>query len=509
MDPEAVKSMVDRALRRLGEEVARYGGRVDKYIGDNVMAVFGAPVAHEDDPERAVRAGLAMQLAMDEINERIAGATDTNFALRVGINSGEVLAGTIGGGYTVIGDAVNVASRLQSAARPGTVTVGEITHRLTRDTIEYTELEPLTLKGKAEPVPAWEAVRVAGQAGRGARPTTPLIGRDDEYAAAALAVRARAARGAAPPGHRASGRRASARPVSCASSARRSASALNRPRCASAHCPAYGSGLAYWALAEVVRGEFEIVDTDDSELAWSKLLRGTEMALSKADTDETPERVAATLARPLGIEPPSEVVDDSVLDGDGPEQVRGRLFSAVRLLIEGAARERPVVFAIEDIHWADEGMLDLLEYLARWVRGPVLIICLARDELLDRRPGWGGGRRNATTIALEPLPPGQRQGPRQRSRPRRRRRGPQRRADEPGRRALGRQPAVRGGDGQPHRRGRIVGDRCAARDRPRGARGPARLARAQGADRWSSTPPSSARSSGRARSPARSAAVTS
>src|SRR5215216_5824441 len=132
LDPEAVKSFVDRALRRLGQEVVRYGGSVDKYIGDNVMAVFGAPVAHEDDPERAVRAGLAMQAAMDEINKDIEAATGVRFSLRVGINSGEVLAGQVGDGYTVIGDVVNVASRLQSAARPGSVTVGETTHRLTR-----------------------------------------------------------------------------------------------------------------------------------------------------------------------------------------------------------------------------------------------------------------------------------------------------------------------------------------------------------------------------------------
>jgi class 3 adenylate cyclase len=137
LDPEAVKSFVDRALRRLGQEVLRYGGSVDKYIGDNVMAVFGAPVAHEDDPERAVRAGLAMQAAMDEINKDIEAATGVRFSLRVGINTGEVLAGQVGDGYTVIGDAVNVASRLQSAARPGSVTVGTTTHRLTRGLIEY------------------------------------------------------------------------------------------------------------------------------------------------------------------------------------------------------------------------------------------------------------------------------------------------------------------------------------------------------------------------------------
>ena len=128
MDPEAVKSLVDRSLRRLGEEVDRYGGSVDKYIGDNVMAVFGAPVAHEDDAERAVRAGLGMQAAMAEMNERLSLSHGVTLALRVGINTGEVVAGAVGDGYTVIGDTVNVAARLQSAAQPGTVTVGERTY---------------------------------------------------------------------------------------------------------------------------------------------------------------------------------------------------------------------------------------------------------------------------------------------------------------------------------------------------------------------------------------------
>ena len=137
MDPEAVKSLVDRSLRRLGEEVDRYGGRVDKYIGDNVMAVFGAPVAHEDDAERAVRAALGMQDAMAEINERLGATHGVNLALRVGVNTGEVVAGAVGDGYTVIGDTVNVAARLQSAAQPGSVTVGERTYRATSQAIEY------------------------------------------------------------------------------------------------------------------------------------------------------------------------------------------------------------------------------------------------------------------------------------------------------------------------------------------------------------------------------------
>ena len=405
LDPEAVKSFVDRALRRLGQEVVRYGGTVDKYIGDNVMAVFGAPVAHEDDPERAVRAGLAMQAAMEEINNDIEAATGSSFSLRVGINSGEVLAGQVGDGYTVIGDVVNVAARLQSAARPGSVTVGETTHRLTRGPIEYDELEPLTLKGKSEPVAAWEAVRllVSGTAARGTRTAAPLIGREDE-SSLLLSLFDRVVREGRPHlvtviGQAGVGKTRLLREFATQLAEREQQAAFRV-----GHCPAYGAGLAYWALGEIIRGQFEIVDTDDSQLAWAKLLHGIEGVNTKLETDEPAERLAATIARPLGIEPPADLATATgVHDTEDPQQMRDRLFSAVRALVEAASRRWPVVIAIEDIHWADEGMLDLIDYMARWIRGPVLIVCLARDELLERRPGWGGGRRNYTTIALEPL----------------------------------------------------------------------------------------------------------
>jgi class 3 adenylate cyclase/tetratricopeptide (TPR) repeat protein/type II secretory pathway predicted ATPase ExeA len=406
LDPEAVKSFVDRALRRLGQEVVRYGGTVDKYIGDNVMAVFGAPVSHEDDPERAVRAGLAMQAAMEEINNDIEAATGSTFSLRVGINSGEVLAGQVGDGYTVIGDVVNVASRLQSAARQGSVTVGQTTHRLTRGPIEYEELEPLSLKGKSEPVPAWEAVRllVSGTAARGSRSTAPLIGRGDE-SSLLISLFDRVVREDRPHlvtviGQAGVGKTRLLREFATQLAEREQQAAFRV-----GHCPAYGAGLAYWALGEIIRGQFEIVDTDDSQLAWAKLLHGIEGVSTKLETDEPAERLAATIARPLGIEPPSDLA--IIHDSEDPQQTRDRLFSAVRSLVEAASRRWPVVIAIEDIHWADEGMLDLIDYMARWIRGPVLIVCLARDELLERRPGWGGGRRNYTTIALEPLTQGE------------------------------------------------------------------------------------------------------
>jgi class 3 adenylate cyclase/tetratricopeptide (TPR) repeat protein len=405
MDPETVKSMVDRALQRLGEEVDRYGGRVDKFIGDNVMAVFGAPVSHEDDPERAVRAGLAMQRAMDEINADIADRADASFLLRVGINSGEVLAGRVGGDYTVMGDPVNVAARLQAAARPGSVTVGEITHRLTQGAIEYEELEPLVLKGKSEPVPAWEAVRVAVETPtRIARASTPLIGREDE-SELLNSIFSRVVREDRPHLVTVMGQAGVGKSRLLRELATQVGAHPEQPLMRVGHCPAYGTGLAYWALGEVIRSQFEIVDTDDSELAWRKLSGGVAGLVSEEVTEEPPERIAALLARPLGIEVPEQVAANLGIDAEDAQGMRDRIFSAVRSLVEGVCRQKPLVLAIEDIHWADEGMLDLIEYLARWVRGPLLLVCLARDELLDRRPGWGGGRRNATTIALDPLEP--------------------------------------------------------------------------------------------------------
>jgi class 3 adenylate cyclase/predicted ATPase len=403
LDPERMKSLVDRALRRLGEEVERHGGAIDKYIGDNVMGVFGAPVAHEDDPERAVRAGLAMQAAMAEINERIAADIGANFALRVGINSGDVLAGRVGDGYTVIGDPVNVAARLQSAARPGSVIVGETTHRLTRAAIEYVELQPLDLKGKSEPVPAWEAVRavVRGGTARQPRSSTPLVGRDDEcdllLSLFDQVVSEQRPHLVTVLGQAGVGKSRLLRELTLRVGERERPVAVRLGT-----CPAYGAGLAYWALGEVVRGTFDIVDTDDVATAWRKLNRGIAELVALSDTEEPPERIATALGRPLGIDPPPKDGADSA-EHEDPQQMRDRLFSAVRTLVEAAGRREPMIFAVEDIHWADEGMLDLIEYLARWTRGPVLLLCLARDELLDRRPGWGGGRINATRMTLEPL----------------------------------------------------------------------------------------------------------
>src|ERR1700704_1237981 len=404
MDPEDVKGLIDRCLRRLGDEVNRYGGTVDKYIGDNVMAIFGAPVTHEDDAERAVRAGLGMQAAMEEINADIAGPYDVSLALRVGVNTGEVIAGAVGESYTVIGDTVNVAARLQAAAQPVSVTVGARTYRATREAIAYEELEPLTLKGKAEPVAAWEATgALASAPSRRALPASeaPLVGRDDELALL-QSIYGRVVREGRPHlvtlvGQAGVGKSRLLREYELALGGTDPVPTFRQGRCLP-----YGSSIVYWALGEVVRAEFSIVDGDSSEAAWEKLRNGISKLLGESEDvpPEARDRRSALIGRLLGIEVP---LDPGAAESLDPARMRESFFSAVRFGIEAMGRRSPLVLAFEDIHWADHGMLDLIEYLAQWVRAPVLVLCLARDELLERRQSWGGGRGRATSISLEPL----------------------------------------------------------------------------------------------------------
>ena len=402
MDPEKVKTLVDGALLRLGQEVARYDGTVDKYIGDNVMALFGAPVAHEDDAERAVRAALGMQDAMAEINERL--PEGVSFALRVGLNTGEVLAGAVGDDYTVVGDTVNVAARLQTAARPGTVTVGERTMKATVEAVRYERLEPLTLKGKAEPVPAWEAVGVIAE--HAVRRTTigkeaPLVGRDYEIGTLE-SLYERVVRERRPHLVTLIGEAGVGKSRLLTEFERRLGDRPQAPVLRTGRCLPYGSGIVFWALGEVLRDECGIVEADSSEAAWRKLASYVEQALAEGSeqASESPERRAAVIGRSLGLDVPEEI---GQIDAEDPERVRDSFFSALRSLIEAMATRRPVVLAFEDIHWADEGMLDVIEHLAQWVRAPLVVLALTRDELLERRPSWGGARRNATQLFLEPL----------------------------------------------------------------------------------------------------------
>jgi class 3 adenylate cyclase/tetratricopeptide (TPR) repeat protein len=397
LDPETVKSLVDRALLRLGHEVERYGGTVDKYIGDNVMAIFGAPVAHEDDAERAVRAGLGMQAAMAEVNDGLPDGA--HFALRVGVNTGEVLAGAVGDAYTVVGDTVNVASRLQSAARPGSVTVGERTMRATDAAVEYARLEPLDLKGKAERVPAWEAVGlIAEHAVRRVAPASesPLVGRQQELGALdslyERVVREGTSHLVTVVGEAGVGKSRVLREFE-----HRLAEHASAPTVRTGRCLPYGSGIVFWALGEVLRAECGIVESDSSDQAWQKLRSYVADLMGQASMHS--DREAALIGRLIGVDVPTELVPDE----DDPERMRETFVAALRRGIEAIAKRRPFVIAFEDIHWADDGMLDAIEHLAQWVRAPLMLVCLARDELLDRRPSWGGGRRSATQLMLSPL----------------------------------------------------------------------------------------------------------
>ena len=405
MDPEAVKALVDRALMRLGREVERHGGTVDKYIGDNVMAIFGAPVAHEDDAERAVRAGLGMQQAMEDVNDDLPEGVD--FDLRVGVNTGEVLAGDVGETYTVTGDTVNVAARLQSAARPGSVTVGERTMDATSGAVAYESLAPLTLKGKAEPVPAWEALGVTAELPVGrAAPTreSELVGRGDELdtlnSLFERVTRERSSHLVTLLGEAGVGKSRLLREFE-----RNLAARPDAPGFYTGRSLPYGSGIVFWALGEVIRAGCEIVDSDTAEQAWEKLLRHTR-AIVKGGARDLPEeglRKTALLGRLIGLEVPAELVPE----GEDPERLREWFFSALRQGIEAWASTEPLVFAFEDIHWADDGMLDAIEHLAQLVRAPLLLVCLARNELLDRRPAWGNGRTESTHLFLEPLSAGE------------------------------------------------------------------------------------------------------
>ena len=406
LDPESVKRLLERILARLGEEVGSYGGHVDKFIGDNVMAVFGAPIAHEDDAERAVRAGLGMQAAMGEINEPLERQHGVTFELCVGINTGEVLAGHVGDGYTVVGDSVNVAARLQAAARPGSVMVGESTYVVTREALDYEPLvEPLRLKGKTEPVRAWEALLTSTRSSSPQPADQParvaLVGRSAELAQLhELLDRVEQRRSphlATVIGEAGVGKSRLLQQFEEELDGRTVEPLVRRGRCLP-----YGSSIVYWPLGEVIRAECGIVDGELPAAAWQKLSArlGELLVDTEADGGRSLASKSAVIGRLLGIEAPEGT---ALVEPHDAQRTREVFFAAVRSCVEGLARERPLVLAWEDIHWADQGMLDLIEYLVQWVRAPVLQICLARDELLERRTGWGGVRRDANTLFLDPL----------------------------------------------------------------------------------------------------------
>ena len=390
-DPEVIEAVVGAAFDRLSTEVTRYEGLVEKFAGDAMLAVFGLPTVHEDDPERAVRAALEMQQAMADLRARAEEQGRPSLGLRIGIETGEVLANP-GRAVSerdrmVIGDAVNTAARLEQAAGPGEVVVGPGTWAATREALEFAEIGPISVKGKSLPVSVWRAVRVrAGQGGRRAKLglEAPLIGRDEELVMLKETVRRTVVEG---------------RPhlMTVLGSA-----GVGKSRLAweletyldglpdiyhwrKGRCLAYAQS-SYSALADAIAADASVLDDDAADAAAAKVAA----RLADLAGDAVPDGLASASRVLLGFEAAGGLS-------------RGDLFEAWRAYLELIARRAPLILVLEDIHWADEGLLDFIEFAARWSEGPVTILCLARHELLERRPAWGGGLPNATSIVLGPL----------------------------------------------------------------------------------------------------------
>ena len=386
LDPEDVDAFLRPYHERLRHELERHGGTVEKFIGDAVVALFGAPQAHEDDPERAVRAALAIR---DWARE------DADVRIRIGITTGEALVSLDArpetGEGMASGDVVNTASRLQVAARENAIFVDETTYRATERSIEYGEHEPVEAKGKAKSISAWEALEARSRFGVDVvqRIAAPLVGRADELdlllGALARAKRERSAQLVTLIGVPGIGKSRLVYEVFRALEPDPELVYWRQGR----SLP-YGEGVTFWALGEIAKAHAGILETDSAEAAREKL--GTAVAAAVTDAD------AAWIESHL--RPLVGLAGDTEPAGDHREEA----FAAWRAFFEALADERPLVLVFEDLQWADEGLLDFVDYLAEWASEvPLLTICTARPELLERRPGWSGGKVNAATVLLKPL----------------------------------------------------------------------------------------------------------
>jgi len=381
LDPEDVRSLLTPYHSRVRDELQRHGGTVEKFIGDAVMAVFGAPVAHEDDAERAVRAALAIR----------DWAASGDLEVRIAVNTGDAVV-TVGsraeaGDSLVAGDVVNTAARLQAAAPVGGILVGERTEAVTRDAIRYGDARDVDVKGKSAPVRAWTVVEAIASAGIdvSAGGATPLIGRRRETELLASALRGiveeRGAQLVTLVGVPGIGKSRLVAELYRLVDAAPELVTWRQGRSLS-----YGDGIAYWALGEIVKAEAGILETDGSGEASEKLAA----AVGRLAGDATEARWLDRELQPLV----------GLAEGGSTDGAAG----AWRRFLEGMAERGPAVLVFEDLHWADDGLLDFVDDLVDWLRtAPLLVVGTARPELLERRPGWGGGKANATTVSLQPL----------------------------------------------------------------------------------------------------------
>ncbi|MGZ4714537.1 MAG: adenylate/guanylate cyclase domain-containing protein [Acidimicrobiia bacterium] len=391
-DPEQVKNIVDRTFERLAAEIVSYGGQVDKVIGDALVAIFGAPVAHEDDAERAVRAGLRMQERLDQLN-RDAG---TELRMRVGINTGEVLVGAIraGGDYTAMGDVVNTASRLQTIAQPGQVVVGPATYAATSRAVHYEPLGSLSVKGREEQVQAWHAVGAIAPPGfRRARPETPLVGRDDELvvlrASLTTAVTRRRTHFITMVGEAGVGK------TRLAAELGREAVETYDARVLTGHCIPYGETDAWYPIGSMVAAALCVDFDDDAEVQGAAAHHTVGEVLGDRAEPAEIARIAEGLLALMGKAPHSEAVD--------PGRAREDALRAGLAFLAGLAEQRPLVLILSDLHWADSELLDFLPRLLQRLTGlPVVLLATARVEFADE---WSPppGRHNVVNVHLDPL----------------------------------------------------------------------------------------------------------
>jgi class 3 adenylate cyclase len=386
-DPEEVRELLARYFEVASSAIERHGGTVEKFIGDAVMAAWGAPVAHEDDAERAVRAGFEVLDAVRRLG--------SGLEARVGVLTGEaaVTVGAQGQGM-LAGDLVNTAARLQSAAPPGTLLVGETTMRAASAAINFESAGEQLLKGKDAPVAAWRALQVVGERGGRSRSEgiePPFVGRELELRLLKDVLHA-------------TGAERRPRLVSITGPA-----GIGKSRLAwefekyldgvvedvfwhRGRSPAYGEGITFWALGEMVRRRAGLREEDDVATTRERIAQTVaEYVLDPADR----AWVEPALLTLLGVAP-------------APPGGRDLLFAAWRIFFESIAARGTTVLLFEDLQWADSGQLDFIDHLLEWSRNvPVLVITLARPELLERRPGWGTSARSFHAIGLEPLTPAQ------------------------------------------------------------------------------------------------------
>ena len=383
LDPESMRKVMARYFDAMRAALERHGGSVEKFIGDAVMAVFGIPQLHEDDALRAVRAAVDMRAALEGLNHELERDHGVRLACRIGVNTGEVLVGVESTDFgRVTGDAVNTAARLEAAAEPGEILIGDGTHALARDAVEAEPVEPLSLKGKAEPVPAHRLIQVVSETGQARRALlSTMVGRDRELEDLTRAF-ARASEdrscllftvlGAAGEGK-------SRLVEEFVSSVGDSANVLT------GRCLPYGEGITYWPVAEAVRTALGVQAFDASEDVVARLLE------TVAD-DEHAASITRRLSEILGV-------------GEGVGSAEETPW-AIRRFLELLALDRPLITLWEDIHWAEPAFLDVVDHIVDWSRdAPIMLVCTARPEFLDTRADWGGGKLNATTLLLQPLDP--------------------------------------------------------------------------------------------------------